>query len=73
MPRTITIEREGITLDALLWRVHGVRGRGLLEETYAINTGLAAVGMLLPQGTVVIIPDLPVQATPAVKIVTLFG
>lgn len=73
MPRTITVEREGVTLDALLWRVHGVRGRGLLEETYAINPGLAAVGMLLPQGAIVTIPDLPVQATPAVKVVTLFG
>ncbi len=63
MPRTITAEREGIALDALLWRVHGVRGRGLLEDTYALNPGLAGLGMHLPIGATVIIPDLPEQAS----------
>lgn len=65
MPRTITAEREGIALDALLWRVHGVRGRGLLEDTYALNPGLAGLGMHLPIGATVIIPDLPEQASPS--------
>ncbi len=55
MPRTIIVEREGLALDALLWRVHGVRGRGLLEDSYALNPGLAGLGMHLPIGATVII------------------
>lgn len=73
MPQTITVRREGVALDALLWRVHGIKGRGLLEQTYAANPGLASAGMFLPIGTSVFIPDLPADKIAAVKIVTLFG
>ncbi len=73
MPQTITIHREDVALDALLWRVHGIKGRSLLEQTYATNPGLASAGMFLPLGTQVVIPDLPAEQSSPVKIVTLFG
>lgn len=70
---TITVKAEGTTLDLLLWRRYGVRGQGLLEETYALNPGLAARGPELPLGTVVTLPALPVAAATAAPVVTLFG
>lgn len=74
MAETITIRGEGISLDLLLWRRYGVRGQGLVEEALVLNPGLAALGPVLPLGTVVTIPDLPPAASaPAVKVVSLFG
>jgi phage tail protein X len=73
MPKTITIQREDVVLDALLWRLFGVRGRRLLEETYELNPGLASRDLFLPIGTQVLIPDLPAETAAAVKIITLFG
>lgn len=74
MAETVTVKGEGITVDLLLWRRYGVRGRRLVEETLARNPGLAQLGQFLPLGTVVILPDLPVQEEPAPrKVVSLFG
>jgi len=69
---TITIKGEGITLDLLLWRKYGVRGRELVEATLALNPGLASVGPILPMLTVVIVPPLPAESRTPVKLVTLF-
>lgn len=74
MHETIIVRGEGITLDLILWRRHGVRGQALVADTLSINPGLAALGPILPLGTSVIIPDLPPQpASPPVKLVSLFG
>ncbi|MEN5300255.1 tail protein X [Brucella sp. TWI559] len=59
----ITVKSEGITLDLLLWRAYGVRGRSLLEEALTINTDLAALGVIIPLGTKVVLPDLPPERT----------
>ena len=73
MPDTITVRGEGLTVDLLLWRRDGVRGRALVERTYETNPGLADLGPVLPLGTVVVLPDpepfLPFRERP---IVTLF-
>lgn len=61
--QTITVKGEGITLDLLLWRAYGVRGRSLLEEALTINTDLAALGVIIPLGTKVFLPDLPPEGT----------
>ena len=63
MPETITIRGEGLTLDLLLWRKYGVRGRALIETALDTNPGLSELGPVLPLGTVVTLPDLP-TATP---------
>jgi len=69
---TITIKGEGITLDLLLWRKYGVRGRELVEATLALNPGLAGLGPFLPLLTDVVVPPLPAQSRTPVKLVTLF-
>lgn len=74
MTQTITIRGDGISLDLLLWRLHGVRGREIVAATLASNPGLAALGPILPHGTEVFVPDLPTRAEPAPRrIVSLFG
>lgn len=72
--KTVTIKGEGITADLLLFRTYGVSGQALVEEFYDINPGVAALGPVLPLGTVVTIPDQPAVTSPAVaQPVTLFG
>lgn len=71
---TIIVRGEGITLDLILWRRHGVRGQALVEAALTLNPGLAALGPFIPLGTSVIIPDLPPQpASQPAKLVSLFG
>tara|TARA_R110002020_G_scaffold266483_32_gene481468 strand:- start:12519 stop:12740 length:222 start_codon:yes stop_codon:yes gene_type:complete len=72
MAETITIRGEGITLDLLLWRRHGVRGRELVASSFAANPGLAEKGPFLPLGTVVSLPEMPKRTSAARKVVSLF-
>lgn len=69
----VTIRGEGITLDLLLWRAYGVRGQQLVEEALEANPGLSALGPVLPLGTVVRIPPLPVETRAPAPLITLFG
>lgn len=73
MSESVTVKGERITLDLLLWRRYGLRGRTLLSAAYEANPGLAGLGVILPQGTTVILPDLPPQSTVPVKRVSLFS
>lgn len=74
MPLKLTVQRENVTLDLLLWREYGVRGQDLLEEALALNTGLAALGAILPIGTAVTLSDLPpAPRATSRKVVSLFG
>lgn len=74
MPETVTVRGEGISLDLLLWRRHGVRGQGLVVAALELNQGLAGLGPVLPLGTVVKLPELPPEdARPPRRIVSLFG
>lgn len=72
MNETITIRGEGISLDLLLWRKYGVRGRELVVAALDLNPGLAAMGPILPLGTVVAVPPLPAKSPVSVALVTLF-
>lgn len=75
MAEQVTIEGQGITLDLLLWRRFGIAGQALLEATYELNRGIAALGAVLPAGTVVTLPDPPSprSAAATVTVVDLFG
>lgn len=74
MPKTITIRGDNISVDLLLWREYGVRGRALLEQTLDINPGLAALGPIIPHGQSVTLPDLPAtSAVQSVPVISLFG
>lgn len=71
---SVTVQRGRTTLDLLLWRLHGISGPGLLEQTLEANPGLADLGAELPIGTVVLLPEtrgtLPAQM---VTVIDLFG
>lgn len=54
---------QGDTIDAICHRVFG-RTAGLVEQVLELNPGLAAIGPVLPIGTVVILPE-PAAAAPA--------
>ena len=70
---TVTVEADGLTLDLVLWRAHGVAGQALLEETLDINPGLAAMGPYLPIGTRLRMPGPPRTSPRTEDVVTLFG
>jgi len=72
--QTIIVKGEGITLDLLLWRAYGVRGRSLVESTLAFNTDLASLGVIIPMGMAVNLPDLPPEELGQSRnVVSLFG
>lgn len=74
MTQSITIKRERMTIDLLLFQAYGAEGQALLEQTIALNPGLAAKGPEIPLGTTVFIPDRPKQDAFRVRpLVTLFG
>ena len=67
----IVIARQGDTVDALCWRELGVT-RGMVETVYAMNRGLAALGPILPLGTIVRLPERPRVAAPLLPTVQLW-
>ncbi|MBB5703618.1 phage tail protein X [Ochrobactrum daejeonense] len=72
--QTVIVRGEGITLDLLLWRAYGVRGRSLLESALSLNVDMARLGTVIPMGTEVILPDLPPDnAGQPREVVSLFG
>ncbi len=73
MTEQIRVKGDNITLDLLLERRHGWRGRELVEAALALNPGLAALGVTIPLGTLVNIPELPPRKNEEVEVVDLFG
>lgn len=57
MPRTV-IALQGDTVDLLCLRHLGATA-GVTEATYRLNPGLADLGLILPLGRAVTLPDLP--------------
>lgn len=53
--------RQGDTLDAVLYRTYG-QTAGITERTLAMNRHLAALGPVLPEGTLILLPGTPLQA-----------
>lgn len=77
MPTTVKVIRSGTTAELLLWKHGGPRGATSvrLTEMLEMNRGLAALGPVLPLGTLVTIPDLPPRseiARQTAPIVSLF-
>lgn len=65
---TIAQARQGDTLDGLLWRDFGL-DVAAVPATLAANPGLAALGAVLPAGTVITIPA--ATQTPAARPATV--
>jgi phage tail protein X len=53
---TVALAGEGMMLDAILWQRFRKPTPGLLEKALDINPGLAALGPMLPHGTIINIP-----------------
>ncbi|MDY0971378.1 tail protein X [Siccibacter turicensis] len=56
------IARQGDTLDVICDRYYG-RTQGVVERALAANPGLASLGVVLPHGTVVELPEVPASPT----------
>lgn len=52
--------QQGETVDALCWRHYG-QTMGMTEAVLKANPGLAQLGLVLPQGMLVDMPDLPTR------------
>ncbi|MDQ8035390.1 MAG: tail protein X [Bordetella sp.] len=50
------IAQQGDTVDVLCWRHLGSTA-GLVERTLELNPGLAQLGLILPHGTAVDLPE----------------
>lgn len=59
---TLVIAEQGDTVDAICWRHYRQTG-GVTEQVLQINQNLAALGPVLPMGTPITLPNIPVQAT----------
>lgn len=68
----VVVQGEGITLELLLHRRYGVRGRDLVTESLSANPGLGSLGAVLPIGTAVRLPPLPAQTVEVAPVVSLF-
>lgn len=67
----LTVETAHTTLDLLLWRRYRREVKGLVEDTLARNPGLAALGAILPIGTVVQV-QVPPAASTAAAVTSLY-
>lgn len=65
MAEPFTVRGEGLTVELVLHRLYGLRGRELVEQTFRDNPALASHGTFLPLGTVFTPPDLPAQTAVA--------
>lgn len=59
----VKVDRERMTVDLIVWRALGTQEDGVVEQTLAMNPGLAALGVFLPVGTELELPE----PRPAVK------
>ncbi len=64
-----TFALQGDTLDAICVRYYG-HTEGVVETVLAANPGLAELGVVLPHGTAVELPD--VQTAPVAETVNLW-
>ncbi|MEZ5688678.1 MAG: tail protein X [Caenibius sp.] len=52
------ITQAGDTIDLICWRHRGTTQK-VVEQTLAMNPGLAARGPVLPAGVTITLPDVP--------------
>ena len=68
----IKVAGEGISVDLLIWRKYKRPMPGLLEQVLDINPGLAALGPILPIGTVVKLPTVKPPPVTELAVVRLW-
>jgi phage tail protein X len=68
----VTVRRDRLTLDLLLWQTYGDQYGKLLEEAMRLNPD--QTDTYLRVGAEIVLPDLPLQAAePEIEVITLFG
>lgn len=55
---SVKVVQDEMTIDLLVWRALGRQDQQLVEQTLTLNPGLAALGTILPIGSVVELPEL---------------
>ena len=70
---SVKVVQDDMTLDLLIWRAIGRQDGRLVEQTLALNPGLAAAGTVLPIGTVVALPEAPAVKARLVETVKLWS
>lgn len=62
----VQVEREAMTLELVVWAALGRQDDGVVEQAFALNPGLASLGVILPVGTFVELPE-PQAPKPALR------
>lgn len=74
MAKQITVRGEGLLLDAIVAAVYDpATARAIMTETLEANPGISALGPVLPIGTVINVPDRPVETVSSRPVINLFG
>lgn len=71
MPR-VAVTREQMTVDLIVWQHFGRQDGRLVERTFELNPGLAALGAILPVGTEIELPEVSAPTPPLIETVRLF-
>jgi phage tail protein X len=69
---TLTVSRDGVTLDLLLWSQYRREFPGFVERTMDINPLLPRLGVVLPVGTRVLVEVPAAPETTPVRVVSLW-
>jgi phage tail protein X len=69
----IRVAGDGISVDLLIWRKYKRPMPGFLEQVLDINPGLAALGPILPIGTVVRFPNVKPPPVAQLAVVRLWA
>jgi len=70
--RIIRVAGEGVSVDLLIWREYRRPMPGLVEAVLDSNPGLAALGPILPVGTLVKLPLLKPAPVAELAVVRLW-
>jgi len=70
---TVTVSGEGVRLDRILARRDRRLAPGLVEAALELNPSLAALGPIIPVGTVVRLPPPAAEAAAEIPVVPLWG
>lgn len=69
----IVVSREQMTVDLIVWQTFGRQDGALVERTFELNPGLAALGPFLPVGTELELPEASAERPALIETVRLWA
>jgi phage tail protein X len=69
----VKVAGEGVSVDLLIWREYKRPMIGLVEKVLDTNPGLAALGPILPVGTLVKLPTVKPPPVTEIAVVRLWS